>query len=95
MTYTCHTDYIAQKHWKMIHLSDDNNIIIYSEKNIWDRKWHKGENTEQEAHRRKDTVALQQTKIAWREEQFEGNIVNHLVHFTELLTWKYYNKIML
>lgn len=54
--------------------------------NIWDRKLHKGEKTEQKAHRRKDTVALQQTKIARREEQFEGNIVNYLLHFTEVLT---------
>lgn len=75
--------------------SDDNNRTIYSEKNIWDRKWHKGEKTEQDAYRRKDTVALQQTKTVWKQERFEGNMVKFLLHFTEVLTWKYYNKIML
>lgn len=68
--------------------------IIQSENNIWDRKWQKRK-TEQKAHREKDSVAPQQTKIASREEQFEENTVNYLLHFTEVLTWKYHNKTML
>lgn len=32
-------------------------------------------------HTEKDTVAPQPTKIASREEQFEGNTVNYLLHF--------------
>lgn len=63
MTHMCHTDSITQKHQKVV-------TIIQSENNIWDRKWQKGEKTEQKAHREKDTVAPEQTKIASREEQF-------------------------
>lgn len=37
--------------------------IIQSEKNIWDRKWQKGEKIEQKAHREKDTVAPQPKKL--------------------------------
>lgn len=69
--------------------------IIQSENNIWDRKWQKGEKIKQKAHREKDTVAPQQIKISSREEQFERNTVNYLLHFTEVLTWKYHNKTML
>lgn len=56
---------------------------IQSENKSGTENDRKDRKTEQKAHREKDSVAPQQTKIASREEQFEENTFNYLLHFTE------------